>query len=69
MTTTDHRPQHRNGLYPQHQPRPWHCTTKAATFCPVHGDCRCPSPQVVEAACPLHGAGTAHPSPTPTLVR
>lgn len=48
-----------NALKPQHQPRPWRCTSPEAIYCPLHGDCTCGGdpPQM---ACPLHGVATEH---------
>lgn len=67
MTTTkqpgDTNP---NGLRDIHQPRPWHCTTGAATFCPVHGDCTC---HRSTERCTMHGTGSDHPRPQPTMIR
>lgn len=37
------------------------CTGVAASWCPVHGDCKCPDgPERNDAACPLHKAESGH---------
>jgi len=44
------------------QPR---CTGIAASWCPIHGDCKCPTDENGERweedeKCPLHGSGSTH---------
>jgi len=38
------------------------CTGVTAVWCPVHGDCACPYPQVAlqDPDCPLHAPDSAH---------
>lgn len=42
------------------------CTGVAATWCPLHGDCKCPRPlgdgldDLNDRDCPLHSAASSH---------
>lgn len=43
------------------------CTGVSASWCPMHGDCRCPEPanrherhDLNHAGCPLHGPTSSH---------
>lgn len=53
-----------SGLKPQHQPRAWKCTSRRATYCPIHGDCTCANLRRPNPDCPLHGTDTTHPNAT-----
>lgn len=41
---------------------PNHCTGISANWCPIHGDCKCPHPDVErnDPACPLHSEKSNH---------
>lgn len=38
------------------------CTGTSSTWCPIHGDCRCPPPRehLDDPACPLHARESEH---------
>ena len=49
------------------------CTGVAASWCPVHGDCRCPEPpdpherrDLNHPHCPLHNPTSSHAEPGET---
>ena len=44
------------------------CTGLTATWCPIHGDCRCPRNEFGDrtfdgSGCPLHAIDSSHPLP------
>jgi hypothetical protein len=45
------------------------CTGTTARWCPVHGDCTCPRPdlELDAASCPLHAPGSEHGEPPRSL--